>query len=221
MTIAAETSFVLRYFNVIGRAEGCRMLLTAANANWTEENPEWPAAKEKQPFGRLPVLIEKSGNGDEWIICETGTIERYLARTFGFLPADLKRAAEQEQMSDQHADLTEAFLNMARATRDKEELVEEFDALLGRMIGEHQKILSRNTCKNHLFDDSLTYGDIAFYTFYKLFIVYMPVYQNDIAGIVKAKMSPEIVALLASIEQEPLLAPHMSKCESLAALLTA
>ncbi|KAJ2687083.1 hypothetical protein H4R19_006660, partial [Coemansia spiralis] len=56
----ASPSFVLRYFDLAGRAEASRLLLTAANVEWTDEHPEWPAEKANQPFGVLPVLVEKS-----------------------------------------------------------------------------------------------------------------------------------------------------------------
>ncbi|KAJ2331957.1 hypothetical protein GGH91_006287, partial [Coemansia sp. RSA 2671] len=97
----STSSFTLRYFNTAGLAETIRLLLTAANVDWTEEHPEWPAEKSNQPFGRLPVLIQKSDDGEaDFVISESVTIERYLARTYGFLPADPRKAALQEQIRD-------------------------------------------------------------------------------------------------------------------------
>ncbi|KAJ2663927.1 hypothetical protein IW148_002253 [Coemansia sp. RSA 1199] len=221
MLSGSDTVYVLRYFDVIGRAEGCRLLLTAANASWTEEHPEWPAEKANQPFERLPVLVERS-NGNEWILCESLTIERYLARVFGFMPTDLKQAALQEQMADQQADLLSAFFGQLTATGDmKSKQIDEFNTLFDRMVKEHGRILSRSSSKQHLFGDQLSYADISLYAFYKLFIVYLKCYQSDIAEIVKSKLTPEIINLILSIEKEPQLAPHFSKCDTMAAIFTA
>ncbi|KAJ2626662.1 hypothetical protein H4R22_004730, partial [Coemansia sp. RSA 1290] len=54
--------YTLRYFDRIGVAEGSRILLTAAGVEWKEEHPEWPQEKPNQPFGRMPVLVEKGRN---------------------------------------------------------------------------------------------------------------------------------------------------------------
>ncbi|KAJ1956631.1 hypothetical protein GGI12_005259, partial [Dipsacomyces acuminosporus] len=89
--MSAAPSYTLRYFNTAGISETIRLLLTAANASWTEEHPEWPQAKDQQPFGRLPVLVETSAEGKvDMVLSESKVIERYLARTYGFLPTDLK-----------------------------------------------------------------------------------------------------------------------------------
>ncbi|KAJ2820530.1 hypothetical protein GGI24_004459, partial [Coemansia furcata] len=92
-------SFIFRYFNTIGFGETSRLLLTAAKVDWTEEHPEWPQEKPNQPFGRLPVLIERCTDGSpDLVLSESATIERYLARTYGFLPMDPRQAALQEQL---------------------------------------------------------------------------------------------------------------------------
>ncbi|KAJ2343183.1 hypothetical protein GGF43_005760 [Coemansia sp. RSA 2618] len=72
----------------------------------------------------MPVLIEKSTDGSpDFIICESGNIERYLARTFGFLPANLKQVALQEQIHDLIADVVGLFTGYVycKNEEDKEE----------------------------------------------------------------------------------------------------
>ncbi|KAJ2082644.1 hypothetical protein H4R24_001393 [Coemansia sp. RSA 988] len=215
-------SYVLRYFDLIGRTEACRLLLTAGEVDWIEEHPEWPQDKEKQPFGRLPVLIEKSTNGDELILSESSTIERYLGRIFGLLPADPKASAIQEQMCDRQADIINACVLSAHFTEEKEKemCIARFDELFTRIVKSHIEILSANSCKTHLFGDKLSFADISLYAFYKTMGMYMECYQKDALEITRAKITPEIVQLLASIEAEPLLASHLSKCESLVARLS-
>ncbi|KAI8321837.1 hypothetical protein GQ54DRAFT_304504 [Martensiomyces pterosporus] len=129
---ATAPSYVIRYFDTLGLAETSRYLLTAAKVNWTEENPEWPQEKPNQPFGRLPVLVETSPEGGEpFILSESLTIERYLARKYGFLPVDdLKASARQEQIRDQETDVGVAFFTQSNAVGDaKKELTEKFHDL--------------------------------------------------------------------------------------------
>ncbi|KAJ2194814.1 hypothetical protein GGH18_002112 [Coemansia sp. RSA 530] len=137
------------------------------------------------------------------------------------MPTDLKQAALQEQMVDQQADLAPAFMAQLMATDDmKSKQIDEFNTLLDRIVKEHGRILSRNSSKQHLFGDQLSYADISLYAFYKVYIVYLKIYQSNIDEIVKPKLTPEIINLILSIEKEPLLAPHLSKCDSMAAVLS-
>ncbi|KAJ1740180.1 hypothetical protein LPJ79_001477 [Coemansia sp. RSA 1821] len=217
--MTADTSFVLRYFDLIGRAEGARLLLTAGKANWTEEHPEWPAEKDKQPFKRLPVLVEKSGE-DEWILCESPAIERYLARKFGFFPADIKQAAEQEQLAEQQYDVVKAFFDKLLVPQEQlEKIGDGFDVLLDRIVEKHLHILE-DSSHGYLFGDSMSYADISCYAFYKLFILYLPVYQPDIANVVISKITPSISAFISLIESNPLLASYVAESKSVAAALS-
>ncbi|KAJ2451827.1 hypothetical protein EV183_003355 [Coemansia sp. RSA 2336] len=216
--MTADTTFVLRYFDLIGRAEGARLLLTAGKATWTEEHPEWPAEKDKQPFKRLPVLVEKNGE-DEWVLCESPAIERYLARKFGFFPTDIKQAAEQEQLAEQQYDVVKAFFDKLLIPQEQlEKIGDGFDALLDRIVEKHSQILENNP-HGYLFGDSMSYADISCYAFYKLFILYMPVYQPDVANVVASKVTPSISAFISRIESNPLLASYVAESKSVAAAL--
>ncbi|PIA15229.1 hypothetical protein COEREDRAFT_28716, partial [Coemansia reversa NRRL 1564] len=155
-------SYTLRYFNMIGRAEACRLLLTAAKVKWTEEHPEWPQEKEKQPFGHLPVLIEKRADGSELVLSESSTIERFLARTYGFLPLDPTQSAIQEQIRDEQWDVLNAFIFviMVHGDEDKKAGMDRFNDLFNRMVKVHMGILNANANKKHLFGDKLSFADI-------------------------------------------------------------
>ncbi|PIA15228.1 hypothetical protein COEREDRAFT_9611 [Coemansia reversa NRRL 1564] len=220
--MSSKPSYVFRYFNLIGRAETCRLLLAAGNANWVEEHPEWPQDKEQQPFGRLPVLIEKSSDGSELVLSESFTIERYLGRIFDLLPTDPKASALQEQMADRQADIIDACAALPKFSleKDKEMSKAGIEDLFTRVVKSHMEILSANSCKTHLFGDKLSFADITLYAFYKIMGMYMECYWKGISAITKAKVTPEILALLASIEAEPLLESHLSKCESLVTQLS-
>ncbi|KAJ2158337.1 hypothetical protein GGF46_003838 [Coemansia sp. RSA 552] len=217
-------TYVLRYFPSPGLAEGPRMLLTAAKVEWVEENPEWPAEKEKQPFGRLPVLIEKSEDeSPDFVISESANIERYLARTHGLLPADLKQAAHQEQLRDQMTDVLISMVNLltAKSDEDKKEKKEKFDELLERMIKVQTRILKENGNTGRLFGDSLSYADIAIYATYKFIAVGSVERFPEYAGYITPKVTPEVISFFKTVENDPLVNKRTSATDSLVAAVTA
>ncbi|KAJ1780846.1 hypothetical protein LPJ59_007176, partial [Coemansia sp. RSA 2399] len=126
------SSYVFRYFNTPGLGETTRLMLIASGSKWTEENPEWPQEKANQPLGRLPVLVEKYADGSpDFVISESGTIERYLARSFGFFPSDPKKAVLQEQLRDQLADLPVIYMQVVSGANDA--IKEKFDELIEKL----------------------------------------------------------------------------------------
>ncbi|KAJ2647749.1 hypothetical protein IWW40_004472 [Coemansia sp. RSA 1250] len=212
--------YTLRYFDRIGVAEGSRILLTAAGVEWKEEHPEWPQEKPNQPFGRMPVLVEKGRNGmNDFIISESGNIERYLARAFGFMPANIQHAALQEQLRDQASDMFSAFIAQLVANpRDKEKEA-QFDNLLTKLVEVQTKQLIANGNNGHLFGDQLSYADIVSYAFYKIIVVGMVKRQANIVEVVKPKLTPQIVKFIAVVESDPLLSAYTTKSDSLAAVV--
>ncbi|KAJ2354187.1 hypothetical protein GGF43_003309, partial [Coemansia sp. RSA 2618] len=181
---SGNASYTLRYFDIIGLAESSRILLTAAGVEWTEEHPEWPQEKPNQPHGRLPVLIEKSTDGSpDFVICESSNIERYLARKYGFLPADLKQAALQEQVRDLMSDVKTLFFGSVRcrSEEDKTEFFAKFEDLLETLIKVQSKLLKDNGNTGRHFGDSLSYADIISYGFYMNLMVHLARFKADVA----------------------------------------
>ncbi|KAJ2062372.1 hypothetical protein GGI17_002490 [Coemansia sp. S146] len=215
MTADSTTpSYVLRYFDLIGLAETSRMLLTAAKVEWTEEHPEWPQEKPNQPFGRLPVLVEKNGaeDGSDFILSESGSIERYLARTFKFVPTDLKQVARQEQLRDQQLDIIVAFFTQMKMVDEaKKEKRGDFDEMLDKIAEIHTTLLRKNGDCGHLFGEELSYADMSAYAFYKLFIMYAVTFDTEVGSLVKDKITPEILNLIRAVESDPLLEDHVAK----------
>ncbi|KAJ2801353.1 hypothetical protein H4R20_003708 [Coemansia guatemalensis] len=224
MAAANAPSYTLRYFKVIGRGEPIRLLLTAANVEWTEEHPKWPQEKSNQPFGTLPVLIEKRTDGSpDFVICESGSIERYLARIYGFLPADLKQAALQEQVRDQVTDVVTAFVGYMEAAseEDKKAKLESFDELLDRFMTVQTKHIQSNGNTGRLFGDSLSYADILTYVFYKIMGIEFAKYKPEIMDYLKPKLTPEIIKFIFTVEAEPKLAKNVLKSGNLSAVVSA
>ncbi|KAJ2842515.1 hypothetical protein GGI22_007527, partial [Coemansia erecta] len=157
---SAEPTYTLRYFNVVGIIETIRLLLIASKANWTEVHPEWPQEKYNQPFGRMPVLIEKSANGiPDFMLTESRTIERYLARKYGFMPSDLKDAARQEQLRDLQADV--GILSNEVRLGAGDEAQKRLIYLIGQLISFHTEVLQENGNTGYFFGDKLSYADMS------------------------------------------------------------
>uniref|UniRef100_A0A0K0FVD1 Hematopoietic prostaglandin D synthase (inferred by orthology to a human protein) n=1 Tax=Strongyloides venezuelensis TaxID=75913 RepID=A0A0K0FVD1_STRVS len=87
--------YTLTYFDLMGKAEVTRMLFNYAGVKFTDKRvkfEDWPALKEKQPFGQLPVL-EVDGK----ILFQSRAIEKFLARQFGLIGDDDFEAAQVDQ----------------------------------------------------------------------------------------------------------------------------
>ncbi|KAJ2401342.1 hypothetical protein GGI23_001456 [Coemansia sp. RSA 2559] len=195
------SSYTLRYFNVAGFAETSRLLLLASKSKWTEENPAWPQEKANQPFGRLPVLVERYADGSpEFVISESGTIERYLARSFGFFPSDPKKAVLQEQLRDQLADVANLFIQVSRGADDKKE---KFSELLAKLKEVLPKALKVNGSSIDPQGSGLTYIDLSVYSFFKAFIPHCIEKTPEYTDSFKSLWTPEVIKLISNVNAEP------------------
>ncbi|KAJ2767975.1 hypothetical protein IWQ57_003732 [Coemansia nantahalensis] len=220
---SATSSYTLRYFDLIGRGEPTKVLLAAANIEWTDEHPDWPAAKDEQPFGTLPVLVEKRSDGEpDLVLGESATIERYLARKSGLLPADPAAAAVQEQLRDHFWDVLAAFFVQAFCPESvKADRKAVFEALLDRHIKYQTELLQKNGNNGHLFGDSFSYADAVSYGIFKILLIGAVKFQADISDYVKSKLTPEIVKNLTTSEAHPPLAGYVAKSATVAAVVQA
>ena len=80
--MADKPTFI--YWKLVARGQLPMLLLHAGNVSYTWDDATanaWPAAKNEQPFGQLPVLLH---NGRR--LAQSGTIARYCARVAGLWP---------------------------------------------------------------------------------------------------------------------------------------
>lgn len=86
----------LYYFDIPGRAEAARLLLTLGRVEFVDKRfsfAEWPAIKPSMPFQQVPVLQLEDGR----MLAEMAAIDRYCAAITGVLPADPLVLADIEQ----------------------------------------------------------------------------------------------------------------------------
>ncbi|KAJ1878876.1 hypothetical protein H4R99_005041 [Coemansia sp. RSA 1722] len=217
MSSSTKPSYVLRYFPAPGIAEPIRVLLTAAQVEWTEEHPEWPDKKNEQPYGRLPVLLEKGADGEvETTFAEGTAIIRYLARKYGFMPTDLKQATSQEQLADFINDTATAFhLRRYTSEENKEMIITKFDGMLDKVLEVSTEALRKNGSNGHFHGDKLSYADILTYCFIKHLYVQAVQFQESLPSIVTSKLALEHTKLIKAVEAEPLLQKYMESTKSL------
>jgi glutathione S-transferase len=81
----------LYYFAAPARAEFIRLMLEDAKSPYEFVKMTWgeQATFEKAPFRQLPIWEEPDG----FVIAQTGTIVRYVAKKLNLYPGDPKEAA--------------------------------------------------------------------------------------------------------------------------------
>ncbi|KAJ1724997.1 hypothetical protein LPJ53_000786 [Coemansia erecta] len=218
---SSTPSYVIRYFNTTGLAEVSRMMLSAAGIECALEIPEWPQEKPNQPFGRLPVLIEKNADGEvEMVLSESATIERYIARTYGFVPTGPKQDVYQEQFCDQIRDVVITFYYRLKAKPEAQaEVVDQFGSLLDLYYSVHSEQLRKNGDNGHYFGDKLTYVDLAAYNFFRHMYFHAAKHDETVRGQVMSKITPEFVKLIKTVESDPALKAYASENGELASLV--
>ncbi|KAI9504796.1 hypothetical protein GGI25_006500 [Coemansia spiralis] len=209
MSASATPSYVFRYFNTPGFGETTRLLLTIANVDWVEENPEWPQEKPNQPFGRLPVLVEKSNDGSsDFVLSESGTIERYIARKYNIIPSNPKEASRQEQLRDQMVDI---IIAVSGASKGDEGAKAKFNELSAKMKEVMAKSLKDNGNNGHFTGDKLTYIDIFVYSNFKSILNFSKQLAPEFADTFNGMITPEVEKLISTVNAEPRLQARLAE----------
>ncbi|KAJ2754726.1 hypothetical protein GGI19_002198 [Coemansia pectinata] len=211
------TSYIFRYFNIVGLGETTRLLLTAAKVRWTEESSDFEQGKLDNPNGCPVVLIQKSSDGSpDLVFNEFIPMERYLARTYGFLPADPSQAALQEQLRDEQRGVMKNLLISVAIGIEATQVVRDlvfimFEERLEKFINAHTELLRKNGNTGYSFSSTLSYADLMIYSFMRLVIIEFAQSSKDIARRFKGKMTPELAKLAATVEADPLLEAYVSQ----------
>ena len=106
--MADKPTFI--YWKLVARGQLPMLLLHAGNVSYTWDDATanaWPAAKNDQPFGQLPVLLH---NGRR--LAQSGTIARYCARVAGLWPTTEDAWLKADMLIEHCRDI---FTMMAKA----------------------------------------------------------------------------------------------------------
>ncbi|KAJ1956587.1 hypothetical protein GGI12_005267 [Dipsacomyces acuminosporus] len=208
----SASSYVLRYFNIHGLGEVIRLLLTAAKVEWTEEHPEWPKDKSKQPYGHVPVLLRKNAEGEvDLVLTESQVIERFLAHKHGFLPTDVEQSALHEQIRDRYIDLWRVHMDYIKAFDiRKDDLAAKYEDDARKLVELHSELLRENGSNGHFFGDNTTYVDLATYAFLKFFRLESSRALERKLNIFTPENAPEFQKLYETVEADPALHPYFA-----------
>ncbi|XP_077290066.1 glutathione S-transferase 1-like [Arctopsyche grandis] len=197
----ADSKYKLTYFNVKGLAECIRFLFAYADVDFEDnriEKEDWPAMKEKQPYGTLPVL-EVDGK----ILNQSVTMMRFLGKRFGLVAEDPFTEALLEALVDNLRD-TQAKLkeSIANKTPESEKAAHE---ALKYILDKFEKLLP----EGYLYGSKPTWVDIYVTGLFETINDYIPnilsPYPN-LTGLVEKIKSKD--GIKKYIKQRPVQAPH-------------
>jgi glutathione S-transferase len=108
------SSHELIYFDTPGRAEGIRLCLHIAKADWKDTRiSDWPSVKPTTPLGSVPVLkIDGVGH------CQSTALLRYAGKLAGWYPSD----PVEGLTVDEAVDTLNELMSKAPHSSDPEEL---------------------------------------------------------------------------------------------------
>ena len=172
----------LKYFDIRGAAETCRVLLALGNEEYddarykidpsTFSSPEFLEAKNNGDLGmnlnRAPVLVTPEGG----VIGQSKAMERYLARRLGLMGAG--GTPEDEAIIDciaehcrdvKDAAARKGYSKFAKGKTDEEKAVarsEWFGADMPDMLGKIEESLKGTSgAPGYSFGDAPTYADVT------------------------------------------------------------
>ncbi|KAI9002065.1 hypothetical protein DFJ74DRAFT_696473 [Hyaloraphidium curvatum] len=155
-------TYKVLYFPIRARAEVTRLILTYAGAKWENVHPEWPAAKASTPYGQLPVLEETDAQGT-FVLAQSKSIERYLARKFGLLGKTEKETAVLDSIVESWTDFNTKWGEFAFAKPEaKEEAKAKFSEQFWPGFAKiHEGLLEKNGGNGHYHGSSVTWPDLV------------------------------------------------------------
>lgn len=200
------SSYELLYFPARGRAEQIRLMF-ALNSVPFSENPaaNWLELKPSTPFGMLPVLTERSDDG-EFVLGESGAVMRHLARRFEMYGSDDRHCAICDALADFVADARTKYIAVAYAGTlgTSEATIAAFWEQLPHTLAVLERALQRSTSPDAgwFVGDKLTFADVATFDYIDALETLRPGCLADYAG---------LVAFAAKFRALPTIAPFLAE----------
>ncbi|KAF9915600.1 hypothetical protein BX616_005768 [Lobosporangium transversale] len=201
-----DTTFEVRYFNVHGLATAIRLILAAAGAKFTNIFPgdNWAEEKPKAPFGVMPLLKEISADGKTSLqIAESDSIERYLARKFGFYGSNLFEETAINTFVSQLMDVNSKIFVRYFAVKDDKELQEKnrkelVAGPIANWIKYNEQHLKDNGTNGHFVGNKLSLADFRAY----FFICLLEMITAE-EGLISPEKTPGILKVKEVIDSDP------------------
>ncbi|KAF8375361.1 gst-8, partial [Pristionchus pacificus] len=199
-------SYKLTYFPIRGRAEVARQLFHLAGVPFEDiriPGTEWPALKDKTPFGQLP-LLEVDGKP----LPQSFAISRYLAKEFGFAGNSPFESAWVDAIADQHKDYSNEIrpalgVFMGRIEGDKEQLLKDVAIpTRDKYFVILERFAKENGSNGHFVGSSLTWVDLLIADHVSILLKYLPDFLEKY---------PTIVQTVKQIESTPKLKEWIGK----------
>ncbi|KAI8319275.1 hypothetical protein GQ54DRAFT_265586, partial [Martensiomyces pterosporus] len=197
------------------RAETCRALLSYSGAPWENVHPAWPSEKLNQPFGKMPVLIERSEDGSEFVLSDSVAIEKYLATKYGLaVTGDARAVAHQDELRNQIRDIYELIVLYKFGHEDvRPGIMDKFNTLAKALVRFHEEFLKKNGSNGHYFGSRTTYVDIAVYANVAVLrdagVTFMP----GAADLFTEENAPEISKVLKAVEADPAMTSYVASLQ--------
>ncbi|KAF9342875.1 hypothetical protein BGX26_006682 [Mortierella sp. AD094] len=208
---SSNSTYKVLYFNLHGRGEMARILLAYGGAKWEELPIEWPAQKKLTPFQCVPVVYETTTDGTVLQVCESGVIERYLAKKFNLLGKNEWEQLQIEQF--QSSTETTQFMYHSQVVKgDFEKRAENFrkvyDEFLTKFIEVHENHLKNNGSNGFYVGESISLADIKTTVFIDRVLLLMP---KDVQEVVfSAEKSPNLWKIRENVNNHPSIAKWKS-----------
>ncbi|KAF9918674.1 hypothetical protein BX616_006757 [Lobosporangium transversale] len=169
-----NSTYVVKYMNLMGRAGVIRVLLHLAGANYKNEfitMDQVAADKSAFPFGHLPVLVEHRTDGTTFELAESLAIEHYLAEKFGLLGSTPQEAATYKSVAfNIYMELyVYCFASSIPIHEQIADSASEFNVkALPNFLSSHERWLNKNGNNGHYFGNTLSYPDLVMLNWVRL-----------------------------------------------------
>ncbi|CAD5112118.1 DgyrCDS1359 [Dimorphilus gyrociliatus] len=158
-----KSMFKLTYFDIQGRAEPARCMFAYAGCRYEDERisyEEWPSRKSLTPFGKLPVLED---SGIE--ICQSTTINRYLAKKFNLFGKDEKESLLIDMVCECCYDMVKPLEKFeCISSKDIEGKMKDYrEKELPDLLKNLENLAKKYGSKGHFVGNRMSLADILFY----------------------------------------------------------
>jgi glutathione S-transferase len=137
-----DSTPLLTYFDIRGRAEVIRLILEEVGAPYRErrvQEQEWPAVKPTMPFGQMPLYQEGA-----LVIPQSHAIYRHLARKYGLYGQDERERVRCDIVEEVFVDAQNVLGGFYWNRRFAEQRAEFERSRLPELLARLERLLAEN-----------------------------------------------------------------------------